>query len=56
MIELTCLLIEQLKQGLQGIAMASLTRSGWTPQQVEVFLASLRSEMVDNKYHTLDHA
>lgn len=47
---------EQLKQGLQGIAMATLTRSGWSVAEVEVFLASLRREMSDPQYHILDHA
>ncbi|KAK8194291.1 hypothetical protein M8818_007479 [Zalaria obscura] len=48
--------VEQLKQGLQGIAMATLTRSGWSVAEVEVFLASLRREMSDPQYHILDHA
>lgn len=48
--------LEQLKQGLQGIAMASMTRAGWSPEQVEIFVAQLRHEMNDKKYHTMDHA
>lgn len=48
---------EQLKQGLQGIVMAPLTRSlNWTPSQVEVFLVNVRKELDDMSYHILDHA
>ncbi|KAH9211064.1 TAM domain methyltransferase, partial [Leptodontidium sp. 2 PMI_412] len=35
--------LEQLKQGLQGIAAGLFTRSlGWTPTEVEVFLVGIR--------------
>lgn len=48
---------EQLKQGLQGIVMAPLTRSlNWTQSQVEVFLVNVRKELDDMSYHILDHA
>lgn len=48
--------LEQLKQGLQGIVMASMTRAGWTSEQVEIFLAKLRRELDDPENHTVDHA
>ncbi|TKA68710.1 hypothetical protein B0A49_03243 [Cryomyces minteri] len=47
--------LEQLKQGLHGIAMASLTRAGWTVSEVEVYLSGLRKEMNDKNYRVLDH-
>lgn len=48
--------IEQLRMGLQGIAMALLTRSlGWSAAEVEVFLVGLRKELNDKSLHILDH-
>ncbi|KAI9706612.1 MAG: hypothetical protein M1836_003621 [Candelina mexicana] len=48
---------EQLKQGLQGIAMGLLTRSlGWTPSEVELFLVGLRKEIDDRSLHIIDSA
>ncbi|KAI9807526.1 MAG: hypothetical protein M1825_005466 [Sarcosagium campestre] len=48
---------EQLKQGLQGIAMALFTRAlGWTQAEVEVFLVKLREELSNKDIHITDHA
>ncbi|MCJ1250308.1 hypothetical protein MMC30_007534 [Trapelia coarctata] len=48
--------LEQLKMGLQGIAMGLLTRSlGWSAEEVEVFLVGLRKELNDKSLHILDH-
>ena len=47
---------EQLKMGLQGITMASLTRAGWSVPEVEVFLAGLRREMKDPSWQIQDQA
>ncbi|KAK6001845.1 hypothetical protein QM012_002335 [Aureobasidium pullulans] len=48
--------VEQLKMGLQGITMASLTRAGWSAAEVEVFLAGLRAEMNDSRWQIQDQA
>ena len=43
----------QLRGGLQAIVMALFTRVlSWSSQQVEVFLASIRSELDDKSIHT----
>ncbi|MCJ1477623.1 hypothetical protein MMC13_006296 [Lambiella insularis] len=48
--------LEQLMMGLQGIAMALLTRVlGWSADEVEVFLIGLRKELKDKSLHVLDH-
>jgi hypothetical protein len=47
---------EQLKQGLQGIVMKLFARVyNWTPEQIELFLVTLRKELDDKNYHMLDH-
>jgi hypothetical protein len=49
--------LEQFKQGLEGIAMVSLTRGmGWSASEVQVFLAGLRAELNNKTYHIMDHA
>ncbi|KAI5238299.1 hypothetical protein E4T43_07546 [Aureobasidium subglaciale] len=48
--------VEQLKMGLQGITMASLTRAGWSVPEVELFLAGLRREMKDTDWQLQDQA
>lgn len=47
---------EQLQMGLQGITMASLTRTGWSVAEVEVFLAGLRKEMKEPRWQIQDQA
>ncbi|KAL1296772.1 hypothetical protein AAFC00_000236 [Neodothiora populina] len=48
--------IEQLKKGLHGIMFASLTRAGWQPMEIEVFLAKLIHEMDDPTWKVMDKA
>lgn len=44
----------QMTEGLHGIAYGALTRvAGWSPAQVEVFLAGVRKEMKDRSVHSL---
>lgn len=48
--------VEQLKQGMHGIVMASMTRAGWTRQQVDDFVGKIMHEMDDMSYRTMDKA
>jgi hypothetical protein len=44
----------QMTEGLHGIAFGALTRvAGWSPAQVEVFLAGVRKEMKDRCVHSM---
>jgi hypothetical protein len=42
----------QLQQGLEGIAMATLTRDGgWSAEEVQILVAKARTGMVDPRIH-----
>ena len=42
----------QLQRGLEGIALASLTRDGeWTKEEVQVLVAQAKTSMADPKIH-----
>lgn len=44
----------QMTEGLHGIAFGALTRvAGWSPTEVEVFLAGVRREMKDRSVHSM---
>jgi len=44
----------QMTEGIHGISSGLLTRvAGWTPHEVEVFLAGVRKEMKDKHVHSL---
>jgi hypothetical protein len=44
--------LENVLSGLDGFTMAAFTRiSGWTPEDVELFLVDVRKEMKDTKIH-----
>ena len=44
---------EQFLEGVQGMAMGFFTRAlGWTREEVEVFLVSVRQDLNNPKYHS----
>jgi hypothetical protein len=43
---------EDLAPGLEGLSMALFTRLlGWSKEEVDVFLVSVRNDMKNTKYH-----
>jgi len=49
-------LAEQLKKGLHGICVASMSRAGWNPLEIDVFVAKLKREMNDPNWMVQDGA
>ena len=42
----------QMQQGLEGIGLATLTRSGeWTPEEVQVLVAKVRQDLSNSRIH-----
>lgn len=42
----------QMQQGLEGIGLATLTRSGeWTPEEVQVLVAKARQDLSNSRIH-----
>ena len=42
----------QMQQGLEGIGLATLTRSGeWTPEEVQVLVAKARQDLSNPRIH-----
>jgi len=45
--------LENLEPGLEGLSMAIFTRGlGWSKQETDIFLASVRKDMRDTKIHS----
>lgn len=45
-------MLENFRTGVSGLSMAVFTRGlGWTTQELEVFLISVRESMKDTKVH-----
>jgi hypothetical protein len=44
--------VENMTTGLQGLSLALFTRGlGWSPEELEVFLADVRKDMKTTRYH-----
>lgn len=45
-----------MKKGLHGIIVATLTRAGWQPVEIDIFIAKLKREMDDPRWNIKDKA